>query len=129
MGRQNMLVVVVAALMLGFGISGQANGQVLSSSGPCPGLKTFTATGGAPFTRFAFIHAANTGSWVVPGGLVCFGTTTGLASPVVLAGYVPANAGGTAVTTATIPPAVCGNRYLQVIDTLTCTTSNVILIN
>ncbi len=129
MNRQNVLVVIVAALMLGFGVGGQAKGQTLTSSGPCPGLKTFNVTGGAAFTRFAFIHAANTGSWMVPPGLICFGTVTGLASPVTLAGYVPANGLGNASVSMTIPGGVCGNRFLQVVDTLTCTTSNVILIN
>lgn len=128
MGRQNMLIGIVAVLILGLS-SHQANAQVLTSSGPCPGVKTFNVTGGAPLTRFAFIHAANTGSWTIPGGLICFGTTLGLAAPVTLAGFVPANVSGNASVNMTIPPAVCGNRFLQVVDTLTCTTSNVILIN
>lgn len=128
MSRQTLLAVVVVVLTLGFGL-GEAKGQTLSQAGPCPGSKTFTVSGGAPFTRFAFIHSANTGSWTIPGGLVCFGTTTGLAAPVTLAGYVPANAIGTASVTTFIPGGVCNNRYLQVVDTMTCTTSNVILIN
>lgn len=128
MSRNGLVAVFVLAVMLAMGFS-EASGQVLTQSGPCPGTKTFTVTGGAPFTRYAFIHAANTGSWVVPGGLVCAGTVTGLAAPVTLAGYVPANAGGTAVVTVNIPPPVCGNRYLQVVDAMVCTTSNVILIN
>ncbi|MCC6907009.1 MAG: hypothetical protein IT430_03625 [Phycisphaerales bacterium] len=126
MSRQMLLAVVVVGLLA---VAGQASGQVLSQSGPCPGTKTFSVTGGAPFTRFAFIHAANTGSWTIPGGLVCFGTTTGLAAPVTLAGYVAANGSGNAAVTQFIPAPVCGNRYLQVVDTMTCTVSNVILIN
>ncbi len=128
MGRQKLLVVLVAALMLGLA-SHQASAQVLTQAGPCPGTKTFSVTGGAAFTRFAFIHSAGTGSWTVPGGLICFGTVTGLANPVTLAGFVPANGSGNASVNMFVPAGVCGNRYLQVIDTITCTTSNVILIN
>lgn len=127
MRRQYLLAALVVALLSL--MAGRANGQVLSQSGPCPGTKTFTVMGGAAFTRFAFIHSANTGSWTIPGGVICFGTTTGLAAPVTLAGFVPANAGGMATVSMAIPAPVCGNRFLQVVDTMTCTTSNVILIN
>lgn len=128
MSRLNMLVIGAVALMLGFSTS-QATAQTLTATGPCPGVMTFSVTGGAPFTRFAFIHSASTGSWVVPGGMICAGTATGLSSPVSLAGYVSADGSGNATVSNFIPAFICGNRYLQVVDTITCTTSNVILIN
>ncbi len=127
--RHNIpLTVFLMACMLGFGVD-QAKGQLLTSSGPCPGLMTFTVTGAAPFARVAFIHAANTGSWVVPPAFPCTGLVTGLAAPVVLGAWEEADGSGTASVSATIPAGVCGNRFLQAVDALLCTTTNVILIN
>lgn len=128
MNRQNLLVVVIGALAL-FLSAGHAKGQLLTQSGPCPGVMTFEVTGALPFSRLAFIHSANTGGWVIPPGLPCAGTATGLSAPVVLAGYVEADAAGEGSATAFIGGGVCGTRYLQVIDTLACTGTNVVLIN
>jgi hypothetical protein len=128
MRRHSCFALLAVVFLIGIGARG-AHGQVLAGSGPCPGLKTFTVTGATPNNRVGFIHAQNTGSWVIPGGLVCFGTTTGLAAPITFAGFVQTNGSGNATVTATIPPAFCNNRYLQVIDAATCNTSNVLLIN
>lgn len=128
MSRLKMLAIGAVTLVLGFAIS-PASAQTLTATGPCPGTKTFTVTGGAPFTRYAFIHAANPGAWVVPGSMICAGTVTGLAGPVTMAGFVSANGVGMASVSTFVPGGACGNRYLQVVDTITCTVSNVILIN
>jgi len=124
---QRLIFVAVAFCALSF--AGQTEAQVLTLTGPCPGVKTIQVTGATPVVRVYFIHAANIGAWVVPPGQLCSGTFTGLAAPVTVAGFLPSDAFGNITTTATIPPAVCGNRYLQVVDGATCTTSNVVLIN
>jgi hypothetical protein len=59
---------------------------------------------------------------------VCAGTTTGLGTPITLGGWATANGAGNASVNANIPPAWCNNRYLQVVDTTSCTTTNVLLI-
>lgn len=126
--NRNRVWIAAAGMVLGIGAA-QAQGQVLSATGPCPGTKTFTVTGATPVVRLAFIHAQNTGSWVIPFGQQCAGTTTGLANPIVFAGYVPTNNAGTGSVSTFVPAAFCNNRYLQAIDTATCTPSNVLLIN
>lgn len=120
---------ILATLFCALAASGVAQAQVLSLTGPCPGVKTIQVTGATPIVRVYFIHAASTGAWTVPPGQLCSGTVTGLAAPVIVAGWLPSDAFGNITTTTFIPPAVCGNRYLQVVDGATCTTSNVVLIN
>ncbi len=120
-----ILVVVVCTLMF---TSADASAQTLTKSGTCPGLMTFQVTGAQPFARLAYIHAANTGSWAIPGGVICGTTVTGLAAPVVLAGWATADAAGNKTITTNIPPFPC-NRYLQVVDTTVCTLTNVVQIN
>jgi hypothetical protein len=128
MGRQVFQAMAAAILVTGLS-SSWAAGQTLTGSGPCPGVKTFNVTGATPNSRIGFIHAQNTGAFVIPGGQPCPGTVTGLAWPVVLAGFVPSDGSGNATVTAFIPAGFCNNRYLQVIDALPCTTSAVLLIN
>lgn len=124
MQRSTIVAAVLCALA-----AHAAPAQVLSMTGPCPGLKTITVTGCTPVVRVYFIHAANTGSWTVPVGQLCAGAVTGLAAPVVVAGYLPSDSFGNVTTSANIPAGVCNNRYLQVVDGATCITSNVVLIN
>jgi len=119
---------IIACVVAILGLAGQCQGQVLTSSGPCPGLQTFQVTGATPNGRVAFIHAASTGTWTIPFGVVCWGTTTGLSAPVTLAGFVPTNGSGAASANFTVPAALCNNRFLQAVDAIACTTSNVILI-
>ncbi|MBL1216717.1 MAG: hypothetical protein D8M59_04400 [Planctomycetes bacterium] len=105
-----------------------AQAQVLTKSGTCPGIMNFQVTGAAPFSRLAFIHSANTGSWVIPGGIICGTMSTGLAWPVTFGGWVNANGSGSASVNVNVASASCG-RFLQVIDTITCTPTNVVVIN
>lgn len=128
MSRQSLWVVVVVVFTSGLCVS-QSSGQVLTGGGPCPGVMVFDVIGGTPFTSYAFIHAQNQGAWVIPTSQVCAGTTTGLAWPIVLAGFVNANGLGDAIAMGNVPANFCNNRYLQVVDTISCTTSNVWLIN
>lgn len=106
----------------------QSFGQVLSQSGPCPGTKTFTATGMTPNSSVAYIRAFGTGNVVIPGGLVCFGTQLGLNGTATLVTVATANGSGVAVVTATVPVTACNLVYMQALDFTTCLTTNVILI-
>ncbi|MBL1216718.1 MAG: hypothetical protein D8M59_04405 [Planctomycetes bacterium] len=120
---------VIALVLSAFVFTARTSqAQILTQSGPCPGIMTFEVTGALPEARLAFIHSPAIGSWVIPPGMACTGLATGLAWPVVLGAWVEADATGYASVNASIPPAACSNRYLQVIDALGCTGSNVILI-
>lgn len=127
MNRTQVVALVVMLFTLGFGAR-QAEAQSLTISGPCPGVMTFEVTGGTPFTRFAFLHSANTGSWVIPSLQPCAGTVTGLAATVVLGGVTEGDASGEATVTAFVPGGYCGARYVQVLDALSCTLTPATLI-
>ncbi len=127
MNRTSIVTLMVVVLSLGFGVE-RARAQSLTISGPCPGVMTFDVTGGLPFTRFGFIHSASTGSWVIPPLQPCAGTTTGLGAPVVLAAVLPADGSGNLTVSAFVPSGFCGARYVQVVDTLSCTMTAVTLI-
>lgn len=117
---------LISIALMAAGPSAQA--QVLSSSGVCPGVMNFQVTGATPNGSVAFVHSASTGTWTIPFGVVCWGTTTGLSAPVVLAGVVPTNTAGNTSVNAAVPAAFCGSRFLQAIDLTNCNTTNVILI-
>lgn len=129
MNFPSLRFVALSLLMSTFMIKESALGQVLTSSGPCPGVMTFTITGILPDTRTGFLYSWNTGSYVIPGGFPCTGTTLGLDSPVTIGYQVLANGFGVAEWTVFVPGPACGNVYMQGIDADPCITTNVILVN
>jgi len=100
-------------------------GLNLSVSGSCPGRMGFDASGGTPGGNVAFVYAFGTGSFKIPNGKPCAGTTLGLNSSVKLARLVAADGSGNASFGANVPPAACGRVFVQAIDLSTCNTSNV----
>lgn len=127
MNLHRLAIAVVAAF--GLFIASESQGQTLTQSGPCPGFKTFTVTGAVPLSRLAFLYSTNTGSWVIPPGFPCGGTVTLLGPPVNFGGWVTANGAGVGTVTVWLPAGWCGTRYIQVVDTLSCTTTNMILVS
>ena len=121
MRRIALLVVISFA----FFMASEAKAQTLTVTGTCPGVMNFDVTGAQPFSRLAFIYSLNTGSWTIPSPLPCAGLTTGLSAPVSLGAWVLADFAGNANVNAFIPPAWCGTRFIQVVDTLSCTTTSV----
>ncbi|MCC6906965.1 MAG: SBBP repeat-containing protein [Phycisphaerales bacterium] len=82
-------------------------------------------TGATPNESAALIYARDTGSFVVPNGNPCAGTTLGLGTnQIQLVTVVNSDANGSRTLNATIGPNLCGS-YLQLLDLTTCTTSNV----
>jgi len=119
---------IIAAFLFAIFISETAQAQFLSTTGSCPGVMTFDVTGAIPTSRVMYIRAFGTGSFVLPPWAPCGGTVTGLDSTATFVGWEIANGFGNCTLTATVPPTACGTIYVQVVDTLSCTTSNVILI-
>jgi len=100
----------------------------LTITGSCPGPMAFDVTGATPNGDVAFVYALGTGSFVIPNGKPCAGTTLGLNNSVKLARLVSADGNGNASTNSSIPQAACGSVFVQAIDLSTCSTSNVSLI-
>ena len=91
-------------------------------TGNCPGEVTFNFTGGTPLGQAALAFSQEAGNAVIPGGL-CAGTETGLdvVNPL---GILPTDASGEISLDATVPFFVC-DLQLQVVDLVSCATSNV----
>jgi len=121
-------IAILVVLSLALFATSEVKAQTLAVTGPCPGVMTFDVTGASPFARIAFIYSLNTGSWTVPSGFPCTGLVTGLAWPVGFGGWTEADVFGNASVNAFIPSGWCGTRYVQAVDALACTTTNVILI-
>ncbi|NOG55938.1 MAG: hypothetical protein HND57_16690 [Planctomycetes bacterium] len=99
-------------------------GLTLEVVSACPngGQATLTATGGQG-GNVAFIYAYGTGSVIIPGGNPCVGTQLGLNGTAKLAGTAPGNP---AVLVANAPKAGCGRVWVQALDLVDCSTSNVV---
>ena len=94
----------------------------LAVTGTCPGDATFDFRDGTPLGQAALAFSRNEGSGEIPGGL-CAGTETGL-EVVNLLGILPIDAAGEVTLDATLPFFVCDLK-LQVVDLVSCATSNV----
>ncbi|MFG0329050.1 MAG: hypothetical protein ACF8PN_04040 [Phycisphaerales bacterium] len=117
------LAVVAASFLL----ANTANGQTLSITGPCPGVRTATVTGVSPFAPVYFLRAFGTGSAVIPTNFICAGTVLGLNNTAVFAGLTTADAFGNATMTAFVPRQGCsGLVWIQAFDGSTCLTTNVV---
>lgn len=91
-------------------------------TGICPGEVTFNFTGGTPLGQAALAFSQSQGNAVIPGGL-CAGIETGL-DVVNLLGILPVDSEGRVTLDATLPFFVC-DLQLQVVDLVSCATSNV----
>lgn len=96
-------------------------------SGTCPSL-TFDIERATPSGSVALLYANNTGTFVVPNGFPCAGTTLGLNSSVALAATLQADTLGTATLSANVPAGACGTFYVQALDLTTCGTSVAVLL-
>jgi hypothetical protein len=99
----------------------------LTVEATCPdgGPTRISWEGATPNGHAALIYARNTGSLIIPSRFLCAGTQLGLGpNQIQVAWQGRSNAAGGRVINTTAPPGVCGG-YLQLIDTDTCETSNV----
>ena len=111
----------------GYRVLGGAAAPVLAIDGTCPGggpirIEWSGATGGG---QAALIFARNTGSFRIPNGNPCAGTTLGLGpNQIHLAWQGGAGANGSRILNASAGPGACGG-YLQLLDIASCRVSNV----
>lgn len=102
-------------------------GLGLALSGTCPNL-TFEVVDATPNGQVALLYAYQTGSFVIPQGMPCAGTTLGLGSSVALGTMMTADPLGNITLSATIPAGACGAVYLQALDLSSCDTSTVVAV-
>lgn len=104
---------------------GSGNPLDLTATGVPGTVMTFTTTGATPGGGVALIWAFNTGSFVIPNGFPCAGTTLGLDTP---EDYVILSADGAGMASYTrwVPPAAAGLVHMQSLDVLTCGLSNIL---
>ncbi len=100
----------------------------LTLGGTCPANLLFTVDRATPNGQVALLYAYGTGSFVIPGGFPCAGTTLGLNNTVALGAMITAGPDGVAALNTSVPPAACGNFFIQALDIATCGTSNVVLL-
>ena len=98
---------------------------VLSLTGSCPGPVELSLSGATRKGLVSLAGAQAEGSFSIPGGQ-CSGLVLALDHPRVLKKAV-AGGNGSLSFTHDVPPGACGT-FLQVVDTVTCTTSNVLAI-
>lgn len=99
----------------------------LSISGSCPSV-TFEIDGAVANGQVALLYAFSTGSFVIPNGHPCAGTTLGLDSSVSLGLVQNASASGTLTLPTNVPAGACGQVYLQALDLTSCGYSDVVLL-
>ncbi len=119
---------IITAFLFVVCLSTIAPAQTLSSTGTCPGIMTFDVTGATPYSRIMYLRAFGTGSYAIPAWAPCGGTVTGLDATATFVAWEEADAFGDCSFTIWVPAWACGTVYAQVIDTLVCSPSNVILI-
>lgn len=100
----------------------------LAATASCPegGEVDIFWEGATPQDMIALIYSADTGSFVIPDGYACAGTTLGLGSSgLQIAFQGGSGSNGSRILNSSAPPAACGG-YLQLLDLSTCRTSNVV---
>ena len=105
------------------GIGALEPGLVLSLSGSCPGTIVADVSGATAGGVVGLVYSPTTGSFVIPGGLACAGTTLGLGAPARLI-QTATSVAGTVTFSGTAPAASCSG-FLQAVDGSSCRTSNV----
>lgn len=104
----------------------EEGGLQLGFNGDCPGEMTFVVNGATPNGTVGFVYAFAEGTCTIPSG-VCAGTDLDLdCASAQLGATAQADANGSAFVTTNVPPAACGNVFIQAIDAPTCETSNVL---
>lgn len=100
-------------------------GPTLSLTAACPGVGNLNGSGmsagGMALVGWSFVQ----GSWVLPAGIACAGTTLGLVTPNLLM-VAQADANGDFSIPVNVPGGACGNVALQAVDRLSCVASNLI---
>lgn len=91
--------------------------------GACPGPATFEVTQATPNTTLAILTADGAGAEVMNGG-PCANTALGLDATWSVRKTVTSDANGAFTVSPTFGAAVCGT-HMQILDTSTCTVSNV----
>ena len=100
-------------------------GPTVTWSGTCPGAMTMQMTGFTPNGPLTVLSSTNAGAVTVPSG-PCAGATSGLGMPGIrVRAQLTADAIGDRSLNVNLPPNICSNHYVQVLDTATCTFSNV----
>ena len=103
-----------------------SGGPLMTLTGTCPGPVTANVSGATPGGQVGLLYAIGTGSFVIPAGNPCAGTTLGLDASAVLGAIVTANASGSVSAGFQAPAIACGRVFGQAVDGATCTTSNVV---
>jgi hypothetical protein len=104
-----------------------ATGYRLFVGGSCPGQVTVRWSGADPNAQQALVLGSNTGSFRIPNGFPCSGTTLGIAGGVRLVdppGYFSTGSNGEGQFSGNAGTSACG-RYLQLVQGGSCATSNV----
>lgn len=113
------------ATVLALPTAASAQVNVAFYSGGCPGGFDANITGLTPGGDYAVITSSAAGSFVIPAGMSCSGTTTGLSGTDIAVRMTgTATGAGTAFISSSMPAAVCGASY-QVIDLRSCRMSAV----
>ncbi|KAA3611931.1 MAG: hypothetical protein DWQ01_07565 [Planctomycetota bacterium] len=103
-------------------------GVQLTVGGACPNNVQLTVDGATASGSVALLYSTSQGSFVIPAGVACAGTTLGLAAPVEVGAMLTADAAGQAILNTSVPAGACGNFWLQALDITSCGTSNVALL-
>ena len=96
----------------------------LTVSGACPSI-AIDVTGGTAFGQVAIVSSPGTGSFTIPSGSPCSGTTLGLSNPT-LRTIQAFDGNGSMSLSVNIPAGACGTVSLQVVDLSSCTASKVV---
>ncbi|MDA1260925.1 MAG: hypothetical protein O3A20_09930 [Planctomycetota bacterium] len=104
--------------------TGSGSSFVLTSTGPCPGLKTLVSANGTPNGLVAVL-SGGAGSFVKPNG-VCAGITIPLTGPTLRA-LINNNGAGAASFSFNAPAAACG-ASVAFVDVVSCTASNAVVL-
>lgn len=100
---------------------------LLHATAPCPdpGVIEISWTNATPESDVILLCARDTGSWNIPAGQPCAGTTMGLGTVELQLVYTgQSRDNGARALSGRIDPAAC-NTFLQLLDRATCTPSNV----
>jgi len=97
----------------------------LAKTGTCPGAVVLAVSGVTPNAHLALGSSASLGSFTIPPAYPCPGTVLGLGGTPRMVGMLHAHGAGTATMSLNLPVGACG-RYLQALDLMNCTTTNVL---
>lgn len=99
----------------------------LSITGASPNL-TFDLVDATPGAQVALLYSFNTGSFIIPAGQPCAGTTLGLDAGVAVGALLTADALGSASYSTSVPAAASGRVWVQALDMDSCATTTTLLL-